>query len=225
MRLFESKDPFQILWEDDQARIELGNRAQLQVAKDIKRKFPRSELISMSARSSKKTDIEMNINPKLPIKIEVKYIKDKVTIYDALLQRGQRDPFLDWYASRLPFNQQGLSFTQLIDLQREQDKSIGFARDKGTAPNTGKVPAWWLTSPQVLSKLRDILIKRYVERDDNYFAVVNTDGKVAYFYLQGPVVPALGKIPFPQILRAKTDTYGSAPPGCVRAAVKAYLAI
>lgn len=226
MRLFESKNPFMQLSEDEQARIDLGNRAQIQVAKDIKRKYPRSYLVSMSPRSSKKTDIEIEINPKLPIKIEVKYIKNLVTVYDALLHRGQQDPFLDWFASRLPFNTHKLSFTQLIDKVRERgDLSVGFVGDEGTARHSGKVPVWWISSPQVLTKMRDILIKRYVTRDDNYFAVVNTDGKVAYYYLQGPIVPALGNNPFPQILKAKTDTYGSAPPGQVRAAIKAYLAL
>jgi hypothetical protein len=228
MRLFESKNPFasyNTLWEDDQTRIEIGNRAQIQVAKDIKRKFPRSRLISMSVRGSKKTDIDVEINPKLEIKIEVKYIKNMVTVYDVLLQRNQQDSFLDWFASRLPFNTLHLSFAALIDKMRKKDKKIGFVGDEGTAQYSGKIPAWWLSSPQVTTKIRDLLIKRYIDRGDNYFAMVGVDGKVSYFHLQGPVVPALGNTPFPHVIRAKTDTYGNAPPGYVRAAIKVQLAV
>ena len=222
MRLFESKNPFQYI-EEDQERVELGNRAQLQVSKDIKRKFSRSQIISMSAPYQKKTDIEVAINSSLIVKIEVKYIKNLVTVYDTLLHRDQLDPIFDWFASRLPFNTYNLPFTKLMDKVREKDQSIGFAGDAGAAKNSGKVPSWWISSPRVISKLRDILIKRYTDRGDNYFALVNTDGKVRYYYLQGPVVPAFGTAPFPQIARAKTDTYGRAYPGAVRAAIKVQL--
>lgn len=228
MRLFNTKDPFddelQYLSEEDQQRIALGNDAQVAVAADFKKRFPRSKLISMSTRSQKKTDIEIAVSPELAIKVEVKHIKAMVTVYDSLLRRGDKNELFDWFAKRLTINPAGLGFTALMDAMRRKDKAVGFVGDPGTAPATGRVPPWWITNAQALGKLRQKLMQRYAEKGDNYLAIVGAEG-VRYFHISGPVVPELGNDPFPNVVRAKTDTYGRAPPGQVRAAIKVYLGL
>jgi hypothetical protein len=222
MRLFDYKDPFYFepLSEEEQERVSLGHQAQLAVVADFKRRLPHSKCTYMAPTSSQKTDIIMQTGDGVSVKIEAKSVKAMVTVFDTTVRRGDRNEILDWIAKRVLVNKSGLSFADLIDQEREKDKSIGFAGDRGAAPNSGKVPAWWISSPSVLAKLRDILHQRYAAKNDNYLAIVNAAGQVSYHYVAGPKIPQIQAQPFPTILKAKTDTYGRSQPGSVRAAVK-----
>lgn len=224
MKLNETKDPFEILWEDDQERVEIGNAAQKTVINDFRKRFPGSICTYMAPPRSQKTDIQMKLQNGETVRIECKFIKKWVTIFEMTLRRGDSNSFLDWFAGRITQNSFGLPFSGLMDQERKKDKTIGFVGDSGTAKASGKVPAWHVISLSVLQKLRQMLVKRYTERDDNYLAIVKDTG-ISYHYIDGPKLPELGNLPFPNILRAKTDTYGRALKGSVRVAIKVLLNI
>lgn len=222
MRLFEAKDPFEVLTEDEQERITIGNKAQTAVARDFEWKFPGSKCVYMAGKSSKRTDIIMKLSTGQEVHIECKAMSELVTLYDSTIHRGSVDPILDWFASRATNGNENLTMAQVVDFYREKEKRYGFAGDEGSSAKTGLVPALWIRSPSVCGKLRQILMARYIERNENYFALVTSSG-ITYHYLSGIKIPELGLHPFPKIVRAKTDTYGGAGASTIRVAIKAVI--
>ncbi len=229
MRLFEAKDPFELFEgyeeEDEQTRIATGAAAQKVVVKDFQKKFPASELTYQAPPGSQKTDIIMTTRDGTPVHFEVKVHGARITAYDSSLRRGDTDPLLDWAVSTLQSNKEKLTFTQLVDRMRTQNKKYGFPGDEGVA-KSGGVPALRLSGPAVLSELRKQLIKRYLERKDNYLALVDpTTSHVAYCYIQGPFLRALHPQKFPKIRAAVFDSYGYdfKSKDKLRAAIKVFL--
>jgi hypothetical protein len=229
MRLFEANNPFPLLvegWEEDeQTRIDTGAAAQIFVVRDFRRKFPSSTVTFQAPRGSQKTDIIMTMKNGEEVHIEVKVAGARITAYDRSIRRGETDAMLDWAASTLPNNKLKLSFTQLMDEVRKQDKRVGFPGDPGVA-KSGKVPAFPLKGAAVLGQLRKQLMDRYKDKGDNYLAlVVPGSNQVKYYYISGPFLRALHADKFPTLSRAQFDTYGWDPKSgdAVRAAIKVFI--
>lgn len=229
MRLFEANDPFPILtegWEeDDQERVSNGAMAQVFVARDFRRRFPSAKLTFKAPPGSQKTDIIMTMKDGTPVHLEVKIAGARITAYDTSIRRGDTDPLMDWAASTLPNNPRKLSFSDLIDAARQQDKRVGFPGDEGVA-KSGKVPAFPLQGPAVLSQLRTQLMNRYKEKGDNYLALVTPgSNKVSYYYISGPFLRGLQAGKFPSLSKAQFDTYGwdSKSGNALRAAIKVFI--
>jgi hypothetical protein len=227
MRLVEANNPFPLLEneEDEQTRVDTGAAAQVFVIRDFRRKFPSSKATFLAPRGSQKTDIIMTMKNGEEVHIEVKVAGMRITAYDSSIRRGESDAMLDWAASTLPNNKHKLSFSQLIDEVRKQDRRVGFPGDPGVA-KSGKVPAFPLTGAAVLNELRKQLIARYKERGDHYLAlVVPGTNEVKYYYISGPFLRALHADKFPTLSRAQFDTYGWDPKSgnALRAAIKVFI--
>lgn len=227
MRLFETKEVFPLLEneEDEQSRVSTGAAAQIFVVRDFRRKFPSSKLTFKAPPGSQKTDIIMTMKDGTAVHLEVKVAGMRITAYDSTIHRGDTDALLDWAASTLPNNPQKLSFSDLIDTVRQQDRRVGFPGDEGVA-KSGKVPAFPLKGPAVLSQLRQQLMNRYKEKGDNYLAlVIPGTNQVQYYYISGPFLRGLHAEKFPTLSRAQFDTYGwdSKSGNGLRAAIKVYI--
>lgn len=229
MRLNEANDIFPLLdetlLEDEQARVDTGAAAQVYVVRDFRRKFPSSTVEFLAPRGSQKTDIIMTMKSGQKVHLEVKVAGMRITAYDCSIRRGETDPLLDWAARTLPQNKNKLSFTQLMDELRKMDKRIGFPGDPGCA-KSGKVPAFPLTGPDVLSELRKQLVDRYKSKGDNYLAlVIPGTNRVQYYYISGQFIRGLHADKFPKIARAQFDTYGWDPKSgdAIRAAIKVFV--
>ncbi len=228
MRLFEANDPFPLLEneEDEQTRLNTGAAAQVHVIRDFRRKFPSSKVTFTAPPGSQKTDIIMTMKDGQDVHIEVKVAGMRITAYDCSIRRGDTNPLLDWAVSTLPNNPRKLTFTQLIDEVRKQDKRVGFPGDSGVA-KSGKIPAFPLNGASVLKQLRQQLMDRYQQKGDNYLAlVIPGSNEVKYYYISGPFLRGLHAEKFPKISKAQFDTYGWDPKShdAIRAAIKVYIA-
>lgn len=228
MRLIEVNDPFPLFEneEDEQVRLNTGAAAQVHVIRDFRRKFPSSKVTFTALPGSQKTDIIMTMKDGNEVHIEVKVAGMRITAYDCSIRRGDTNPLLDWAVSTLPNNPHKLTFTQLIDEVRKQDKRVGFPGDPGVA-KSGKIPAFPLSGASVLNQLRQQLINRYKEKGDNYLAlVIPGSDEVKYYYISGSFLRGLHAEKFPKLSKAQFDTYGWDPKSgdAIRAAIKVYIA-
>ncbi len=204
-----------------QPRIEKGIEAQDAVIRHLSNEFEDGfELVSQAGASSKVPDIIANINGDRT-QIEVKGRSNPnatVKIYEKSVKRGQKDRVLDAFA-RAHSNGAVRTFTEYVDLLRQENTKIGFPGDPGVTAIAGKfyVPA---DDAKTRSVMRKYIMDTLHNNADDYFAIYTFNNGQTDFYDTGSTNQAIPATKLPNIRVVRAETYGSAYKGAMRIAIK-----
>jgi len=213
------------LFEADQARVDIGAVAQAAFARNFKKKFPGSRVVSISKRSSQVADIVVRYQgERLQFEIKARTGPDETNVvYAKTMRRGDSNKVFDAFARS--FNDNTDSFCDLIDLYRKEDTSVGFPEDEGVKNSSGKIP-WEFKSddPDFLSLLRSLVIKHLKAHGDNYFGLYDLSTGTTSIYFTGHGENILSAKPYPKLTFVQIDTYGGGYKNSMRVAAKANIA-
>jgi len=210
------------LFEDDQARVDVGGTAQASFARAFKKKFPNAKIISTAKRSSQVADIVVSYKgKKLQFEVKARTSPEKSNVvYNKTLRRGDPDRVFDEFAHAFG----GKSFSALIDSYRNKNPKIGFPGDKGVV-SSGKIPRDLSSEdPAFLSRLRALVIRSLKDNGDNYFAIHDLSTGMTSIYFTGLGENVLGAKPYPRFSSVQIDTYGGGYKGAMQVGAKAVIA-
>lgn len=217
-----------------QSRMQTGSSSQEAVAEKLQQEYGDDyEFVSTATKGSTVPDLVVKIKDQ-QIQFEIKGTTSPtapITFFDKSVRRQQQVPLLDKFASTLSYGEAS-SFTQLVDLHREQQLQnvgdeeepqgiVGFPGDEGT-PKSGKLPKEFEVTEdqQLLSRLREDIIEHFGEGGDNYFAIHNRSNDQIDIYHTGHGPNPLNEGSLPQLRSFKLATYGGPSRGAMRVGLK-----
>ena len=208
-----------------QPRVNKGLQAQESIHQYLESYYGNDfEFIEAAKASKKSGDLIANIHG-IKTQVEIKRRDTKsspIKLYEKLIARGQPDAILDEYA-RLTSSDKCGTFTELIDLVRQDNTAVGFPGDSGVNTKSGKC---YMTTDCCYTKesIHNTLLTLLSKQQDDLFAVWTHKCQTAdiydlnsqNLYTTYPALPKFDKI--------VVKTYGGSYKSSMRIAIKVVLA-
>jgi len=207
-----------------QSRLSCGSNAQLNVVNHLKQTFGNMQVQSIAKIGSTKADLVVDMGGST-VQFEVKGTSNTrapITLFDKSMKRGKRNHVLD-SAARVISQNAVTCFSDLVDMHRRRDKTIGFPGDVGVY-KSGRLPKGLeLTDTTTLNDIRQSIIEHFHENADNYFAVNDYNNGTVNVFWTGYGDNVLESPMFPELKKFTMRTYGGPSAGSMRVGVKVVL--
>lgn len=214
-----------------QSRVAMGATAQEKILEQLKKELGEEnvELVSTAPVGSAKPDLVVRIGKGQYqfVQFEIKGtggLKAPITVFDKSARRGQVPELLDKVAVAYTGGQ-AQDFTEMVDMYRAEDKTIGFPGDEGTG-KSGKLPgALRTTDPEKLSNVRKVILDHFHESGDDYFAIYERESGDVHIFDTGRIMGPLDVADMPPFKKMVLATYGGPSAGAMRVGFKIVLDI
>lgn len=207
-----------------QSRLSCGSNAQINVVNHLTQTFSDIQVRSIAKIGSTKADLVVDIDG-VVVQFEVKGTSNTrapITLFDKSMKRGKRNQVLD-SAARVISQNAVTCFSDLVDMHRCRDKTIGFPGDVGVY-KSGRLPKGLeLTDTNTLNDIRQSIIEHFHENADNYFAVNDYNNGTVNVFWTGYGDNVLKSPMFPELKKFTMRTYGGPSAGSMRVGVKVTL--